>query len=738
MESSPRIIISLEDAESIDNSLVGSKTRNLGIAFKNGFKVPPGFCITTDAYTKFIKENGLFHIIDMEVLRKSLEDMRWEEIWDASLRIRSSFLKAKMPEEIENSIKNEIKKYGDNLKFSIRSSSPAEDSSIYSFAGIHESYTNVSGIEAILESVKLVWASLWSDRAILYREELSLDSLNSSIAVLVQIMEKQPVSGLSFSKDPTAKTNNIIIEVIGDFLSKLVDNELEPEKWMISRSSLEIIEHKKPEDYEDPILSEDEIKTIAQRILKIEKTFEYHADIEWTGKGDNFTVLQVRPITSLKDENRDRQWYLTLTPTFDNLKMLSDRVENELIPEIEREGKKLSSESYENLNRKELAEKIKERAQIYFKWKKIYWDDFIPFAHGIRNFGTYYNDLVKPDNPYEFMELLKSSDLIASKRNIEFLALAKMMNDSEQIKSKIENALNSGLKGKELLHKLEMENISGEANFKEKFIDLMDTYMDVSYDNRSMKEFPEIILSNILQLSNKQFSESIVDNREKYLKKLMDAAGKERKDEAEENLRIGILSWKLRDDDNILFGKIENQFLIFLNRGVEFLVEEKRLDSKENLLPESWESIYDGLINRNANIKVKRTEITQKSPINYKPRQLIGQPSSPGIVTGYARVINSLEDFKELKSGEIIVCDAVQPQMTFIVSIASGIVERRGGMLVHSSIIARELGIPAVNGVSRATELIKKGDIITLNGYLGLVIIGEPEFNLENEIQEKT
>jgi len=75
--------------------------------------------------------------------------------------------------------------------------------------------------------------------------------------------------------------------------------------------------------------------------------------------------------------------------------------------------------------------------------------------------------------------------------------------------------------------------------------------------------------------------------------------------------------------------------------------------------------------------------------------------------------------------------------MTFIVSLASGIVERRGGMLVHSSIIARELGIPAVNGVSRATEVINNGDLITVNGYLGLVVIGEPEFKLENEIQEK-
>ncbi len=77
----------------------------------------------------------------------------------------------------------------------------------------------------------------------------------------------------------------------------------------------------------------------------------------------------------------------------------------------------------------------------------------------------------------------------------------------------------------------------------------------------------------------------------------------------------------------------------------------------------------------------------------------------------------------------------IEPQMTHLASLASlasGIVERRGGMLVHSSIIARELGIPSVNGVSRATELINNGDLLTVNGYLGLVVVGEPEFHLEH------
>lgn len=736
MGSTPEIIVPLKKAESLDINLVGSKTRNISIVLNKGFKVPSGFCITTAAYSRFINENKLFHVIDMEIFRKPFEDMRWEEIWDASLRIRSAFLKAEIPPDMELQIRREIKKFSKDIKFSIRSSSPAEDSSVYSFAGIHESYTNISGIDDILESIKLVWASLWSDRAILYREELSLDSFNSSIAVLVQIMEKQPLSGLAFSTSPTGNSENLIIEVVGGFLSKLVDNEVEPEKWIIQRNNLNIIEHTKPPEYKDPLLNQLEMEHIGFNVLKIEKIFKHPVDIEWTGTAEDFTILQVRPITSLNDEDKDRKWYLTLTPTTYNLKALSDKVEKELIPELEEEGKRLSGENPDNLSRMEIAAKIKERAEIYFKWKDIYWNDFIPFAHGIRNFGTYYNDIVKPDNPYEFIEILKDTDLLATKRNKEFQNLARSLNKSFKLKSKIKYILENDLKGKNLINELleVKQDIYGGNQFITKFLDLLDNYMDISYDNRSMKEFPEVILKIIFELSKKQAKEGYNDQieEENYLDKLYLAAGKSRRKEVDETLRIAKLSWKLRDDDNILFGKIENQLLIFLNKGADILLKENRLDSKENITPENWKIIYKGLLDKKRKISLNRNvKSTEKIARSYKPRQLIGQPSSQGIVTGKARIINSLDDFSKFKSGEVLVCDAVQPQMTFLVSLASGIVERRGGMLVHSSIIAREFKIPAVNGVSRATELINNGDLITVNGYLGLVIIGEPEFNLE-------
>jgi pyruvate,water dikinase len=92
---------------------------------------------------------------------------------------------------------------------------------------------------------------------------------------------------------------------------------------------------------------------------------------------------------------------------------------------------------------------------------------------------------------------------------------------------------------------------------------------------------------------------------------------------------------------------------------------------------------------------------------------------------GKARVVLDASDLFSFQSGEILVCDAVDPAMTFVVPLASGIVERRGGMLIHGAIIAREYGIPCVTGAPDAVNQIRTGDFITVDGHLGIVIIGE-------------
>jgi pyruvate,water dikinase len=114
-------------------------------------------------------------------------------------------------------------------------------------------------------------------------------------------------------------------------------------------------------------------------------------------------------------------------------------------------------------------------------------------------------------------------------------------------------------------------------------------------------------------------------------------------------------------------------------------------------------------------------------PLKIKPRQLIGQPAGPGIARGRARVIREHSDLADFQHGDVMVCDAVDPNMTFVVPLAAAVVERRGGMLIHGAIIAREYGLPCVTGIPDATNLLRTGEDVTVDGYLGIVTVGSGE-----------
>lgn len=113
------------------------------------------------------------------------------------------------------------------------------------------------------------------------------------------------------------------------------------------------------------------------------------------------------------------------------------------------------------------------------------------------------------------------------------------------------------------------------------------------------------------------------------------------------------------------------------------------------------------------------------------PRQLVGQPAAHGLASGSVRVIRGPQDLGGFRAGEVLVCDAIQPMMTHLVPLAAAVVERRGGMLIRGAIIARELGIPCVNGVAHVVDVLQDGDCVTVDGYLGIVTLGAAEFRLE-------
>jgi pyruvate,water dikinase len=131
------LVKSLDQIQPEDLNRVGGKCSALALLKQHGFRVPSGLCICFEAYRDFIGATGLKDRIHFELNRKRFEDMRWEEIWDASLRIRNMFAGTPIPHAIEAIIRQSVEQHFGERPLAVRSSALGEDSARMSFAGLH-------------------------------------------------------------------------------------------------------------------------------------------------------------------------------------------------------------------------------------------------------------------------------------------------------------------------------------------------------------------------------------------------------------------------------------------------------------------------------------------------------------------------------------------------------------------------------------------------------------------------
>jgi len=723
------LVIPLDQIKGKDREQVGGKAFSLAMLSQIGMNVPEALCVKAEAYHQFIACVGLRERILLEINRKNFKEMRWEEMWDAALRIRNMFLQTPIPSEITKELQSPIEDKFKDKAVVVRSSAPGEDSSQASFAGLHESYINIRGIAAILEHVRLVWASLWSDAALLYRQELGLDIEKSTMAVLIQEIVNGERSGVAFGKNPN-DGSQAVIEAVYGLNSGLVDGTVEPDRWILDRQTGKVLSQRParrekwvrpsvdgvrfeplPADLcQKPPLTDDEIGRIFNHVLNAEEHFGAPQDVEWTFREDNLFILQSRPITTISSGTSEdkRPWYLSLRRSFENLKALRKKIEEELIPAMVEEAERLSGQDVAALSDIQLADEIAHRMDIHGRWVAIYWSDFIPFAHGMRLFGQFYNDTVRPEDPYEFMDLLGRGQLKSLERNQKLEEMASMVRKDPSLALRLK----------------EFKTIKDEG-FKRKLDEFIQQFGDLSCsigEQTQCLQGPDGILRILLKMAKhppakkRRGSHRHEDLISRFLSRF-----KEKEEKfAAELLDLGRASYRLRDDDNIYLGRIEREVVVAIEEG------RRRIEKRCRMKLEGADPAEIIKALRHSDYVPKKRSSTEpiKLSSELKARQIIGQPAGPGIAKGKARVILGPSDLFTFESGEILVCDAIEPNMTFVVPLSSGIVERRGGMLIHGAIIAREYGLPCVTGVPEATSLIQTGDSVTVDGFLGIVIIG--------------
>jgi len=324
-----------------DVPLVGGKNASLGEMYRHltpkGVKVPGGFAVTAEAYRYFLRENHLD-----EKIRKALEGLDTHDVKDLQERgrkVRNLILQAEMPPRLAEEIATAYHKleelYGRNVDVAVRSSATAEDLPDASFAGQQETYLNVRGAARVIEYVKKCFASLFTDRAISYREDKGFDHFSVYLSVAVQKMVRsdKACSGVMFTLDTESGFRDVVyITGAWGLGENVVQGKVNPDEFYVFKPTLKkgfrpilskklgskhikMVYSRDPErpvrdvkttrrERESFVLSDDEILKLAEWAIIIEEHYGRPMDIEWAKDGDGKTVgtgelfiVQARPET---------------------------------------------------------------------------------------------------------------------------------------------------------------------------------------------------------------------------------------------------------------------------------------------------------------------------------------------------------------------------------------------------------------------------------------------------------
>ena len=322
-------VLWFEEIDKNDLALVGGKSANLGEMVKAGIPVPPGFAITSYAYKEFIERTGLKSKIS-EALKEIANSKDPKAFENVSARIRRIIEEEEIPGDIARAIVENYRKLCEkvgraNVLVAVRSSATAEDLPGASFAGQQDTFLNVEGEEEVLLKVKKCWSSLFTPRAIFYRQEKGIDHDKVLMSVVVQKMVNAKAAGVMFTIHPvTGEEDKIVIEGSWGLGEAVVSGSVTPDTYVVDKRTLKILEKKiaektyeivrdpssgrtvkvevSPERRKAPCLTDEEVVKLAELALKIEQHYGYPQDIEWAIDQDmefpeNIFIVQSRPET---------------------------------------------------------------------------------------------------------------------------------------------------------------------------------------------------------------------------------------------------------------------------------------------------------------------------------------------------------------------------------------------------------------------------------------------------------
>lgn len=312
------LVLGFQEMDRTQLLLVGGKGLHLGELSKiQGIQVPEGFCVTTVGYQKAIEQNEAYHALLAQLTMLNVQDR--DQIGEISRKIRQIIMEVEIPSDVVKAVTHYLSQFGEEHAYAVRSSATAEDLPHASFAGQQDTYLNIIGKEAILQHISQCWASLFTDRAVIYRMQNGFDHSHVYLSVIVQKMVFSQASGILFTADPITSNRKLLSidasyglgeALVSGLVSadcyKVQDGEIVDKR--IAIKSLAIYGRKEggtktqqidPDQQKTQTLTDQQILQLARIGRQIEAYFGCPQDIEWCLVDDTFYIVQSRPITTL-------------------------------------------------------------------------------------------------------------------------------------------------------------------------------------------------------------------------------------------------------------------------------------------------------------------------------------------------------------------------------------------------------------------------------------------------------
>ncbi|MGA4949172.1 rifamycin-inactivating phosphotransferase [Streptomyces lydicamycinicus] len=313
-----RYVLGLEEVDGTQVAVVGGKGAHLGgLSRIAGISVPAGFCVTTDAFRRIMAEAP--SIADRLDQLSRLDPDDREAIRTLSAEIRRTIEGIAVPGDLAAAITRALNRLGEQAAYAVRSSATAEDLPTASFAGQQDTYLNVMGPAAILQHVSRCWASLFTERAVTYRQRNGIDHRTVHMAVVVQQMVFPHAAGILFTADPVTGNRKVATVDAGFGLGEaLVSGLVNPDVFKVRDGEVvaKTIAAKQravhalaaggtqevaidSQQQEQPALTDAQVVRLVQLGRRIEAHFGRPQDIEWCLVDGDFQIVQSRPITTL-------------------------------------------------------------------------------------------------------------------------------------------------------------------------------------------------------------------------------------------------------------------------------------------------------------------------------------------------------------------------------------------------------------------------------------------------------